>query len=144
MVQGSRFRVQRRRWRLSPHIYMGRCPKAGCLHPCPLLLKTFSKIKKLFSIVKSFSIFGNLFTILNSLNMERKGGTPMLHPFCLLENDAIVIFSFFPSRKPAALPHRYYTCQLLFRRVYYTHLLAAPNPCDYFHQRQADLARHDS
>ena len=41
-----------------------------------------------------FSIFGNLFTILNSLNMERKGGTPMLHPFCLLENDAIVIFSF--------------------------------------------------
>ena len=79
-VQGSRFRVQRRRWRLSPHIYMRRCPKAGRLHPCPLLLKTFSKIKKLFSIVKSFSIFGNLFTILNSLNMEQKGGTPMLHP----------------------------------------------------------------
>ena len=86
-VKGSGFRVQRvqrvqrRRWRLSPHIYMRRCPKAGRLHPCPLLLKTFPKIKKLFSIVKSFSIFGNLFTILNSLNMERKGGTPMLHPF---------------------------------------------------------------
>ena len=32
-----------------------------------LLLKTFSKIKKLFSIVKTFSDFGNLFTILNSL-----------------------------------------------------------------------------
>ena len=31
--------------------------------------------------MKSFSVFGNLFTILNSLNMERKGGTPMLHPF---------------------------------------------------------------
>ena len=30
--------------------------------------------------MKSFSIFGNLFTILNSLNMEQKGGTPMLHP----------------------------------------------------------------
>ena len=39
-------RVQRRRWRLSPHIYMSRCPKAGRLHPCPLFLKTFSKIKK--------------------------------------------------------------------------------------------------
>ena len=74
-------RVQRRRWRLSPHIYMRRCPKAGHLHPCQLLLKTFSKIKKLFSIVKSFSILGNLFTILNSLNMEWKGGTSMLHPF---------------------------------------------------------------
>ena len=99
-VQGSGFRVQRvqrvqrRRWRFSPHIYMRRCPKAGRLHPCPLLLKSFPKIKKLFSIVKSFSIFGNLFTILNSLNMERKGGTPMLHPFCLIENDAIVIVSF--------------------------------------------------
>ena len=44
--------------------------------------------------MKSFSIFGNLFTILNSLNMERKGCTPMLHPFCLLENDAIVIVFF--------------------------------------------------
>ena len=31
--------------------------------------------------MKSFSIFGNLFTIPNSLNMERKGGTPMQHPF---------------------------------------------------------------
>ena len=96
-VKGSGFRVQqvqRRRWRLSPHIYMRQCPKAGRLHPCPLLLKTFSKIKKLFSIVKSFSIFGNLFTILNSLNMERKGGTPMLHPFYLSENDAIVIVFF--------------------------------------------------
>ena len=31
--------------------------------------------------MKSFSVLGNLFTILNSLNMERKGGTPMLHPF---------------------------------------------------------------
>ena len=51
-------------------------------------------MKKLFSIVKSFFIFGNLFTILNSLNMERKGGTPMLHPFCLFENDAIVIVFF--------------------------------------------------
>ena len=44
------------------------------------LAENFFKIKKLFSIVKSFSIFGNLFTILNSLNMERKGCTPMLHP----------------------------------------------------------------
>ena len=51
-------------------------------------------MEKLFSIVKSFSIFGNLFTILNSLNMERKGCTPILHPFCLLENDAIVIVFF--------------------------------------------------
>ena len=51
-------------------------------------------MEKLFSIVKSFSIFGNLFTILNSLNMERKGGTPSLHPFYLLENDAIVIVFF--------------------------------------------------
>ena len=44
------------------------------------LAENFFKNKKLFSIVKSFSIFGNLFTILNSLNMERKGYTPMLHP----------------------------------------------------------------
>ena len=71
------FRVQRRRWRLSPHIYMRRCPKAGRLHPYPLLLKTFSKIKKLFSIVKSFSIFGNLFTILNSL-IHRSISHPMI------------------------------------------------------------------
>ena len=79
-----------------------------------LLLKSFPKIKKLFSIVKSFSIFGNLFTILNSLNMERKVCTPRLHPFCLFENDAIVIFSFcrfvsllrFRSYSHAA--HRFY------------------------------------
>ena len=61
----------------SPQIYMGRCPKAGRLHPCPLLLKTFSKIKKLFSIVKSFSILGNLFTILNSL-IHRSISHPMI------------------------------------------------------------------
>ena len=59
------------------NIYMRRCPKAGRLHPCPLLLKTFSKIKKLFSIVKSFSIFGNLFTILNSL-IHRSISHPMI------------------------------------------------------------------
>ena len=35
-----------------------------------LLLKSFPKIKKLFSIVKTFSVFGNLFTILNSLDFK--------------------------------------------------------------------------
>ena len=70
---------------------MGKATIREYRFPHNIKLKTFSKIKKLFSIVKSFSIFGNLFTILNSLNMERKGGTPMLHPFCLFENDAIVI-----------------------------------------------------
>ena len=41
------------------------------------LAENFFKIKKLFSIVKSFSIFGNLFTILNSL-IHRSISHPMI------------------------------------------------------------------
>lgn len=44
----------------------------------------------------------------------------------------------------AVLPHRYHTCQALFRRVYYAQTVAAPNHCEFFYQRQAVLARHDS
>ena len=44
----------------------------------PLLLKSFPKIKKLFSIVKSFSISGNLFTILNSLDFHNMPAARML------------------------------------------------------------------
>lgn len=58
------------------------------------LAEKFSQNKKLFSIVKSFSILGNLFTILNSLNMERKGGTSMLHPFYLLKTTLLLLFLF--------------------------------------------------
>ena len=41
------------------------------------LAENFFKIKKLFNIVKSFSIFGNLFTILNSL-IHRSISHPMI------------------------------------------------------------------
>ena len=41
------------------------------------LAENFFKIKKLFSIVKTFSDFGNLFTILNSL-IHRSISHPMI------------------------------------------------------------------
>ena len=95
LVQGSRFRVQRRRWRLSLHIYMRRCPKAGRLHPCPLLLKTFSKIKKLFSIVKSFSILGKFVHYTEQFEHGAERRHTYAASFLLIcENDAIVIVFF--------------------------------------------------
>ena len=52
-------------------------PEGGTFASLSTLAENFSKIKKLFSIVKSFSIFGNLFTILNSL-IHRSISHPMI------------------------------------------------------------------
>lgn len=93
MVQGSTGSTEKVA-AFAAYLY-GAMPEGRTFASLSTLAEKFSKNKKLFSIVKSFSIFGNLFTILNSLNMERKGCTPMLHPFYLFVKTTLLLLSFF-------------------------------------------------
>ena len=68
-VQGSGFRVQGCGGGFAANIY-GAMPEDRTFASLSTLAEKFSKIKKLFSIVKTFSVFGNLFTILNSLDFK--------------------------------------------------------------------------